>query len=279
MKYTFLLILSLLTCISCQEVIDVDLQSESPRLVIDAAIERTYEGDSFTDSALVTLQTSSTFNNKNVSYVNDAIVELINLDTNENTILENTNDLGNYEPNASVNFSIDDTANYQLKITYNSDVYTATERLNKGVPVDSLVQEYNDNAFAPEDRKVTISFTDIADEANFYVFKIDDYNFQVIDDEFIINGESFDFQEFVEDNTLSTFKVNAWGSDKEFNRYLEAIAVLAGNQNGPFGSVPFTALGNIKNNTNKERFPYGYFHINEVYTSSLELVENSTLTP
>ena len=153
----------------------------------------------------------------------------------------------------------------------------ASETYNEAASIDSLVQVYNNGGFSQDDRELKIYFNEFEGYGDNYIFAIGNYNFSVFDDELRQNGGIQDISEFIPEDKGREITIESWGSDVEFNTYIEAIAVLAGNQNGPFGSTPFNALGNIVNTTKPENIPYGYFHINGVYSSTITLVDNATL--
>ena len=278
MKKIIYLIFIISCFVSCEEVVELDLATGEPHLIIDAVIERNFSNDeTYEDLVNVQLRLSTGFYDMDYQYVNDATILLEEESSGNIYNLELKDSMGNYSLGESDLFEINITSQYSLSINYNGENYFASEIYNEAVPIDGLVQVYNNNAFAPDDRKVTITFTDNEGLGDYYIFPISDYNFQVVDDEFLIDGGSFSFQEFIEEDKPEEFTVKSWGSDVEFNTYIEAIAVLAGNQNGPFGSTPFNASGNIINTTNPDNIPYGYFHINGVYSSTITLVDNATL--
>jgi len=278
MKKIIYLIFIISCFTSCEEVVELDLATGDPHLIIDAVIERNFSNnETYEDLVNVQLRLSTGFYDMNYQYVNDATILLEEESSGNIYNLELKDSMGNYSLSESDLFEINITSQYSLNINYNGENYFASEIYNEAVPIDELVQVYNNNAFAPDDRKVTITFTDNEGLSDYYIFPISDYNFQVVDDEFLIDGGSFSFQEFIEEDKPEEFTVKSWGSDVEFNTYIEAIAVLAGNQNGPFGSTPFNASGNIINTTNPDNIPYGYFHINGVYSSTITLVDNATL--
>ena len=278
MKKIIYLIFIISCFVSCEEVVELDLATGDPHLIIDAVIERNFSNnETYEDLVNVQLRLSTGFYDMNYQYVNDATILLEEESSGNIYNLELKDSMGNYSLSESDLFEINITSQYSLNINYNGENYFASEIYNEAVPIDELVQVYNNNAFAPDDRKVTITFTDNEGLSDYYIFPISDYNFQVVDDEFLIDGGSFSFQEFIEEDKPEEFTVKSWGSDVEFNTYIEAIAVLAGNQNGPFGSTPFNASGNIINTTNPDNIPYGYFHINGVYSSTITLVDNATL--
>ena len=278
MKKIISLIFIINCFVSCEEVVELDLTTGEPHLIIDAVIERNFSTeDTYEDLVNVQLRLSTGFYDMNYQYVNEATILLEEESSGNIYNLELKDSMGNYSISDSSVFAIDSTSKYTINVSYNGETYIATEQYNEAIPIDNLVQVYNNNAFAPEDKKVTITFTDNVGMGDNYIFQISNYNFQVVNDEFLIDGASFSFQEFIDEDKPNEFTVKSWGSDIEFNTYIEAIAVLAGNQNGPFGSTPFNALGNIINTTNPENIPYGYFHINGVYSSTITLVDNATL--
>ncbi len=279
-KIFFLLLLSILYC-SCEEVIDIDLPSSPSRLVINAALERLFDNDgSFTDQATVRLSMSIPFFSTEPNYVEDATVTITDLSTNQLFTLQNTSfGRGTYENRVEDNLTIDPNTEYKLTVIHNNITYESVEKLNVSTPIDDVRQVKRNNSFDEDEFAVEIKYTDVPNMDNFYVFDFGWGNLQSINHEdFFEDGKQTPTTQFFDQVKNNIFRIRFLGSDERFNNYIDAIVELSGeSSNGPFSTVPFKARGNIINTNNPKDFPFGYFHVNEVYTREISIVPDSEL--
>ncbi|MCB0464883.1 MAG: DUF4249 family protein, partial [Aequorivita sp.] len=115
MKKLFLLVIFFGILSSCEDVIDVNLNDASPRLVIEANLNVWENG---TSQASVRLTTTAPFFNNSVPFITGAIVTV----TDENgTVYPFTySDNGFYTANLVPQLNID----YTLTISYKDEIYT-----------------------------------------------------------------------------------------------------------------------------------------------------------
>jgi len=164
---------------------------------------------------------------------------------------------------------------YKLTVNYNNETYESVERMAISTPFTEIKQVKNNNNFDEDGVAVEIAFNDIGAEDNFYFLNLGDANFATIEDEFFTDGKEIRFTFFFDENVTLNHLFRIYGSNMRFNTFMDAIIeISSGGSNGPFGTVPFKARGNIVNTTNKENFPFGFFRISEVYPWSIELVPN-----
>lgn len=246
---------------SCEDVIDIDLDEAPPRLVVEANINITEVGAS--QNSWVKLTTTAPFFDNTVPIVDEAIVEI----TDENNFsypFEYYNE-GIYHGS----FFPQENIEYTLRIIYKDEIYTATTSLQ---PTASLeyVQQKNDGGFSGEDIELKAFFTDDGAKDNFYYFT--GYSEKgvvrnVYSDEFF-NGNSFFGYYVVEDLAPGdTVNFALYGIDEAFYNYMFVLLQQSSNQgSGPFETQPATVRGNIKNETNSDNYPLGYFRISEVST-------------
>ena len=183
MKKIIYLILIISCFVSCEEVVELDLATGEPHLIIDAVIERNFSNDdTYEDLVNVQLRLSTGFYDMNYQYVNDATILLEEESSGNIYNLELKDSMGNYSINESDLFELNITSQYSLNINYNNENYFASEIYNEAVPIDGLTQVYNNNAFAPDDRKVTISFTDNEGLGDYYIFPCLLYTSDAADD-------------------------------------------------------------------------------------------------
>lgn len=256
----FLCFLGLLT--SCEDVIDVELNEASPRLVIDASLN-VYEDSSFL--SIIKLTTTAPFFDEEIPVVDNAIVTV----TDENGTMYPFTYTGNglYTNELIPQPGIE----YTLEIIYNNERYTATEQLEPVVPLEFVEQE-NDGGFSGEDIELKVFFTDPPNEENYYFFegRSDRGNvFDSLTDQFFDGNAIFGFYvvEDLESGDVITF--NLYGVDEQFYSFMFTLLQQAGEGGGgPFETQPATVRGNIINTTNSENFPLGYFRISEASTLS-----------
>ena len=277
MKKLFFLITSILIFTGCEDVVQVDLASDTGRLVIDARLERIYDvtGEIHNDVA-VNLSLTTSFYNPFPNYVNDAQVSITDLNSETVYNLDRIDNSGFYAIPTSANFEIQNDIEYKLTVIYNGETYEAIEVLNVSVPIDSALQfRASEEIVEPEDVAINVTYTDIEGTENYYFFGFNNTNFLATDDDFTIDGDEFTFNYFYEDPKSQTMIIFLYGSNKRTNNYVDSVEELSeGGSNGPFSTVPYEIKGNIVNVSNSSNYPYGYFRVNEVYFTKINLVEN-----
>lgn len=274
MKKILLLLSLFLSLLSCEDVIEVDLPTSTPRLVIDAVIEKqlTPEGELIAKEALVKLSLTTPFFNEEDNFVNDAEVILINTVNNEVFNLENTG-FGNYRV-LNQQFNLEEDSSFRLQVVYQNEAYESEATLVPSSPFNAICQVKNESQIN-EGVAVEIAFNDIPDQPNFYFLDLGDNNFTTIDDDFFIDGEEIKFTFFFDENVTLDHLFRIHGSTERFNNFADALLQLSGGDgNGPFSTVPFQARGNIVNTSNPDNFPFGFFRINETYSLRVQLEEN-----
>jgi hypothetical protein len=146
---------------SCEDVVNVDLDTAAPRLVIDAAIN----WQKGTNGAVqkIVLSTTTDFYSNVIPKVTGATVSIKN-STNTNYVFTEIPNTGEYQ---CTNFKPIIGETYVLTVNYNGATYTATETMQSVTPIDSIVQK-NDGGFSGEDYEITVYYKDPL-EKNFYM--------------------------------------------------------------------------------------------------------------
>lgn len=272
-KIISLLLIVLFT--NCEKVIDVDVPSIEPKLIIDATFEVLFDENPVVANTFVKLSLSADYFDDTIPPVTNASVFLTNLLDNSIINFTDENEDGNYEP--IISFIPADNVEYELTIIYNNETYKGKATKVKSTPFTDIIQG-DETLFSGDEIELKISFTDNVDVDNYYLFNIDTYNFITIEDRFF-NGSDYNFSYFYEDENIELPKnimLKMSGMTKEYYTYFE-ILVSQGGQNGggPFQAIPSSLLGNMINKTNEENFPLGYFHISETDTFNIDLVEKN----
>jgi Domain of unknown function (DUF4249) len=264
MKKATLLLLSLTALVlnSCEEVIDVNLNTPNPKLVIEASIN--WYNDTDGNNQKIKLSTTANFYANQVPKVSGATVYIKNSQQVQFNFIEKPN-TGEY---LCTNFKpvIDDT--YTLTIISNGETYTATETLKSVAPITERVQN-NTGGITGKEKQIKVFFTDPANATNYYLFKYV-YSNQVksnyyADEDVFYNGNQF-FSLSQNENlkTGDKIEVTHFGISKEYFNYMNILVSIAGdNGGGPFQSPPATVRGNIINTTQPDNYPLGYFALSE----------------
>lgn len=261
-KY-ILLILTVFFFVSCEEVVDVDLDTGTPRLAVDATIKWVKGTDGSQQKIKLTM-TGSYYENT-VPVVSGATVFITN---STNTIFDfiETPGTGEYFCN---NFAPVIGENYTLTIIHDGETYTASEKLYPTPELEDPIQK-NDGGFTGDNIELTYYFQDNGAEKNFYTARIDTdiYPFPhygALKDEFeqgnrmtlILADEDF--------KTGTPVSVELYGvSERYYNFMMILISVTEGGTgSGPFMTPPVNARGNLVNQTNEKNYAMGYFRLSE----------------
>tara|TARA_A100000171_G_scaffold7628_1_gene5787 strand:- start:4072 stop:4884 length:813 start_codon:yes stop_codon:yes gene_type:complete len=258
-KLLFLIILAT-TFGACEDVVEVDLNEGTPKLVIEANFEKQIGVDDFI--LRVTLSKTIPFFNSDPEFVNDAVVTIT--PENENAIVVPFIEDGRYalstiEPESGVP--------YTLEITVDGETYSATEMLVTGVPLE-FVEQDNEGGFSNDEIELKAFFTDPPDTENYYFFEglsSRGYVADALTDEFFDGNQIFGFYSVddLEAGDQVTFYLS--GVDEQFYNFMFTLLQQSGDQGGgPFETQPATVRGNIVNQTNEANFPLGYFRVSEV---------------
>lgn len=267
MKKRNLFIIIFCIIISCQDVIDVEVPSEPPRLSIDALIRITDVTQPTAEIQIRASLTSSFFEEIKAAQLSSIFI------TNENTgeslpLLSATGD-GNYTGAWAIEQLT--LGVLILTIEYEGQTYVAQTQFVPSVPIDNLVQG-NGTLFEGTETEVLVTFKDISDRTDFYLFDFDFDEYLVSEDTFY-EGQSFQFSYFYDDKAKPgmTVDVELLGVDEPFYNYMNQLILQSGGDQGPFQTPVATVKGNIINSTNVDDFALGYFAVCQTFTKSLTL--------
>lgn len=257
----FILFLSIIT-VSCEEVVDVDLNKSEPKLVIDASIK--WEKGTSGNEQSIRLTTTGDYFNNTVPAANGALVTITDSNSIIYTFIEDGT-TGNYKC-TNFNAVLDEV--YTLSVNYNGQTYTSTDKL---YPVPTITTiEQNLGGFTGDEIELKFNFQDNGTEENYYLeeYKVPFRPFPllgVFDDEFTNGNEMFSLiiDEDLEAGQNINFTLH--GISERYHNYMNIlIGISGGLSNGPFSTPPATVKGNIINQTNTSNYPLGYFRLSEV---------------
>lgn len=261
-KYIFSIFLFTLLA-SCEEVVEVDLDTAPPKLVVDASINwvKGTQGNNQT----IKLSTTTGYYQEVIPAVSGAVVFVTNSDGVVFDFIE-TPGTGEYSCTDFVPV-IGET--YTLTIEHEGQTFTAVETLYAVPEITSIVQD-NEGGFLGEDVEVRFFYQDDPLADNFYMIRFDagllpypDYN--VLEDRFFQGNEMFGVfsDEDLEPGDILDIKL--YGISQRYFNYMQLLLTISsGGGGGPFQSVPATVRGNLVNQTEDENFALGYFRLSEV---------------
>jgi len=261
MRKVLAIVFGIVFCISCEDVIDVDVPIGEPRLVIDASFEFYLNETPPGTRNTIRLSLSAPFFDEEVPMVSNATMFITNLQDTTIINFSETSLPGSYAPDSVFlpEFNID----YELTVIYDNETYKATTQLIPTVPIDD-VQQGDGTLFEGDETEVIIFFTDDPNRENFYLFDFDFSLFLPSEDRFY-QGESFNFSYFYEDmigGEQVTIKI--LGIDKRYFNYSTLLIEQSEQEGGnPFQTPPAQIRGNIINTTNSNNFALGYFNLSE----------------
>jgi hypothetical protein len=256
-------ILILLLIVSCEESIRVDLNNESPRLVIDASINW-LKGTSGSNQS-IKLSLSAPYFNDEILPANNATVAISN--SNNDIFIFNENGTSGIYSNNNFVPQIDEI--YTIVIEYNNEIYSGIEALKSVVPFD-FVEQTESGGFTGEDIEIKAYYTDPESEENYYFFEFDSSileipTLEVYKDEFTNGNQIFGYYSDDDLTTNDVVTIRNYGvSDRFYNFMFVILQQNSEEGGGPFETQPATVRGNCINTTNPDNYPLGYFRLSEV---------------
>lgn len=242
-------IISLLTLSSCEDVVDVNLDTAAPKLVIDASIK--WQKGTVGNGQSIQLTTTTGFYETTIPKVTGAIVFI----TDSNAIQYDFNeDIGtvNY---ICTNFNPVLNEAYVLTVIHDGQTYLATENLISSPTIDSVAQN-DEGGFTGEEIELKFFFQDNVLEDNFYMSQSNNLLKQLIEydvfyDRFTQGNQMFGLyiDEDLKTNDVIDFTLH--GISQGYYNFMSVLLSVAGSGGGgPFQTPPATVRGNIINQTN-----------------------------
>ncbi len=271
-KIITLPVLAVFLFLSCEKVINVDVPSTAPKLIIDATFDVFFNTTPVTANTVVKLSLSADYFDTSIPSVNNATVFITNLSDNTVVPFKSSNSDGNYLP--STTFIPQDDVEYELTVIHNNETYKGKATKVKSTKLISVVQGSR-TFFTGKETEVEVTFKDNALEKNFYLFDGSQNKYRALEDKFF-NGREYRFSFIYRDDEIklpATVLFKMIGVSEAYYTYFRVLNDQSGqNSGGPFESVPTALLGNIVNTSNDNNFPLGYFHISETDVATISLV-------
>jgi len=260
-KITALFILLSSLFYSCEEVVDLDLSTQKPRLVIDAAID--WEKGTDGSQQTIRLTTTTAYYDPNVPPVSGAIVFI----TDENgLVFDFTEAVGTGNYNCQT-FLPEIGLSYTLTVIHEGQTYIAQENL-MSVPEITSVEQNNEGGFLGEDIELRYYYQDDPNAENYYLEREESAiipypDFSTSSDEFSNGNLSFGIFSNEDLAVGDQVNIRLYGITRRYFEYMEKLLAITGG-GGPFGTAPATVRGNIVNQSQESNFALGYFRLAEV---------------
>ena len=257
-------ILVLLSLVSCEDVIDLNLSTAKPKLVIDASIK--WQKGTLGNEQKIKLSTTTGFYSNVIPKVSGATVFITNSSNDIFNFVESTTSIGEY---ICTDFVPAINENYTLTVVVNGETYTASEKL---LPTPDIVriEQKTVEGFSGEEFQVKYFYQDNGQENNYYLigFKYSGVvatEFAALSDEFFQGNEMFGFYTNEDLKSGDELFMSLQGISSRYFNYMDKIISISGSAGGsPFSTPPATVKGNIINQTNSQNFPLGYFNLSEI---------------
>ena len=261
-NYLFLILLFLFHS-SCEEVIEIELNTAEPRLVIEASIN--WLKGTYGNEQVIKLSLSAPFFDETTPPANGATVII----TDQNNRTYNFIEEGATGIYKNTNFRPIINDKYQLEIIYNNEIYKGNEILKSVVSLD-YIEQNNEGGFTGKDKELKAYYSDPADEKNFYFFEFRRHkplltSLSIYEDRYNNGNQIFGFYSEEDLEVGDKITIRNYGISERFYNFM--FILLQQNSTaggGPFETQPASVRGNCVNITDPENFPLGYFRLSEV---------------
>lgn len=287
---------TLLLLVSCEEVIQVEVPVDTPRLIVDGLI-RVDERQPFIPVRIALTESNGFFDEIPVTRAENIIIQTERFDPEGNLIetlvsslAEEAPGTGVYIPDPDATFDqriptvfLDERVRFTLQIRHRGRQYLAQTHYVPTVPIAFLLQG-RATLFEGDETEVIVAFTDPPGRGDNYLFDFGPQKFLVTQDTFY-DGQFFQFSYFYEDpiEPGTELEISIMGSDTAFYNYMDLLLEQSEGNQGPFQTPVATVRGNVVDVTgidnedqvdNADRpdvFPLGYFAIVQEFRSSLTI--------
>lgn len=275
MKYFSALLLFALTIslFSCEDVIEVEVQNTTPRLVIDAQFNIFTALEAPRLEGGVKLSMSANYFDEELPVVKDALVTITHLNSGLEYPLLFDESIGMFVPD-KIDFLTDFNSKYELSVLHQGQAYTGSTVFVPVPPILKAVQGTK-TLFSGDETEIILSFQDFSEREDFYLYDFGQEIYRPIEDRFF-QGEEFVFSHFYSSGEVKVgdiITIKAHGVEEQYYNYFNLILTLTDSNGGPFQSLPASSRGNILNVTQPDNYPLGYFLISESHQVQL-LVED-----
>lgn len=273
--FYYIALIFTLSLTSCTEIIDIDLPTAEPRLVVEGNLD--FNIDNAVDSVYVKLSLTTDYFNLNIPPVNNALVWV---EDKQGTkyVFQEYSDTGIYYSTELNKPSTGD--HFKLHIEYDNDVYEATETFISS-PRIAEIKQTREKFFDKNYYVVRVYFQD-EPQANpklnyyylFYQWNQAKPNPRVMSNEYS-KGNRMESLYITDEDAVPGDKVHIEMGQISRNYYDFASSFFEAIDNGgcsfqvPSGRI----VGNVKNLTTPEKEALGYFRVIEKQTATHTIFE------
>lgn len=263
LKYISILSI-LLYLTSCEHVIDIDLPTAPPRLVVEGNLD--FDANNKQDTISINLSLTTDFYNPQAPKVHNATVWVEDGNGNKHPFKE-LNNTGRY---ISTSIKKDFVKNkYKLHIEYDNDIYEATESLVETPKIERLEQRrekfFNDYYYT-----IRIYFQDTDKGNNKLNYYYTNLLWENKRPALSVRSNEFSKGQLIEDiSTDKDYKpgdkiqIDLHQISRNYYDYIWLINDALNNGGGPFQTPISKIKGNVKNLTTPDKEALGYFRVTE----------------
>ncbi|TMU56847.1 DUF4249 family protein [Flagellimonas algicola] len=265
----------LFALLSCEEVIEVEVPSEEPRLIVDALV-RVDPTSNIVDIEVRVGLTDAFFGEipvTNLKQITLAGGVLVDYDNPGSGIYKGTRSAENLKASEELLLQLE----WEDKLYYGSTTYASS------VPIDDLRIGSN-TLFDEDETEIIITITDDPNRNDFYVVDLGFGNFITLDDQFF-QGQQFSFSYFYDEKFEpgQEITVSVLGADQAFYNYMNLLIEQTEDDLGVFETPTATLRGNIFDVTELDNIDFfdnvnipnefllGYFAVVEEYKQSITI--------
>ena len=263
-----LLCLLVLCWTSCEEKIDIDVNSSDPKLVVEGQLTDTQ--DPALNYVRLTLSTNY-FGKEETPFIDNANAILF-----ENGVLVDTLEhlFDGYYFITRPGFTAQVGAEYALRVEYDGEVYEVSETMLPVPDIDSLTFAFSEaSLFVDEGYYVSINTQEFPEPGNYYRFlyytngQLEDARGFIVSDEFV-NGSyiSYNFNNEYTQDLGDTVTIQALSISERAYRFYSDLSAQQET-----GNLFDTPSGNIRGNVSNGAF--GYFSVSSVRGDTIVILE------
>ncbi len=259
----YLITVICLFLISCEKVVDVDLDTAAPKLVIDASID--WVKNTSGSEQKIKLSATTAYYSDEFPPVSGASVVVTDSANTAFNFIEHPG-TGEY---ICTNFKPVIGGTYTLTISLNGETFTATETLVAVPEIEDNIEQNNEGGMAGDEVEITYYYQDDGSQENYYLYsnKIPQVAFpqySVENDENSQGGLTPVYYSHKDLTAGDVVHIKLYGISKRYYDYFRKLLNASGNDDSPFATTPTAVSGNIVNQTRSGNLTYGYFRLSEV---------------
>lgn len=265
-----LIVIAGVLLIGCEKVINVDLATAPPKLVIDASID--WVKNTAGNEQRIQLSTTTGYYSAEFPAVSGATIAITN-STNTVFNFPETFNAGEY---ICTDFVPVVGETYTLKVILNGVTYTAVETLIGTPEIDDTIHQNNTGGMTGDEIEIQFSYQDAGSADNYYMTRIKTNRvaypeFFLESDEMFQGRKMVQFYSHEDLQPGDSLSINLYGTSRRFFDYFNKVITASGNDGSPFSTTPTSVRGNIINQTDAENYALGYFRLSEVATRNYTL--------